>query len=328
MATAVEMADNARVRTYAYNGHGLRDSRTVGEGTVTFTWDIGRSVPQIIDDGSLAYVYGLGRISQVASDDTTFYHLSDGLASTMALTDASGNVVNTYDYDVFGSVSSQTGSQPNEFQFTGEQVDSTTALQYLRARYYDPTAGRFLSRDPFAGLAGVPQSLNRYPYVLNNPVLYRDPYGYWGLGDVVDKARDVGGAIGCGIKTGAEATAQVADWARDQAVSAGAWLATCDWKQIAGGAVMLGGAAVAFGTAPYVIGAAAAGAPLVFGVGTVDTLEGIVAGEAIATGGAALGVASLVPFSHAGCGEDGNPVPVTSQRPRASQGRARSVGKE
>jgi RHS repeat-associated protein len=164
----------------AYNGDGLRDSRTVGEDSVTFTWDVAASIPQVVDDGSLSYVYGLGRVSQVGAAGT-FYYLSDGLGSAMALTDASGNVVNTYNYDVFGSVRSQTGSQPNEFLFTGEQVDDSTSLQYLRARYYDPAIGRFLSRDPFAGLVQVPQSLNRYAYVLNNPVIWLDP---WGLRNV------------------------------------------------------------------------------------------------------------------------------------------------
>jgi RHS repeat-associated protein len=127
---------------------------------------------------------GLGRISQVADDDTTHYYLSDGLGSTMALTDADGDVVNTYDYDVFGPVRASSGSQPNEFQFTGEQVDDSTTLEYLRARYYDPVIGRFLTQDPFLGSAMAPLSLNRYPYVLNNPLRWLDP---WGLRNVEGK---------------------------------------------------------------------------------------------------------------------------------------------
>jgi RHS repeat-associated protein len=108
---------------------------------------------------------------------TPTYYLSDGLGSTMALTDGDGDIVNTYDYDVFGSVRSSTGSHPNEFRFTGEQVDAMTGLHFLRARYYDPAIGRFLSRDPFAGLVAVPQSLNRYAYVLDNPINWIDPWG-------------------------------------------------------------------------------------------------------------------------------------------------------
>lgn len=67
------------------------------------------SVPQVIDDGSVAYVYGLGRVSQVADDDTIHYYLSDGLGSTTELAD--GDVVNTYGYDVFGPTRAHTGAR-------------------------------------------------------------------------------------------------------------------------------------------------------------------------------------------------------------------------
>jgi RHS repeat-associated protein len=123
------------------------------------------------------YVYGLGRIAQVADDDTTHYYLSDELGSTMALTDADGDVVNTYNYDVFGPVSTHTGSQPNEFRFTGEQWDDSSGLEYLRARYYDPAIGRFVSRDRFMGIMRLPVSQDRYPYVLDNPLNLVDPSG-------------------------------------------------------------------------------------------------------------------------------------------------------
>jgi len=50
-------------------------------------------------------------------------------------------------------------------------------LQYLRARYYDPNAGRFISHDSFAGYVGLPQSQNPYTYGLNDPLRYTDPSG-------------------------------------------------------------------------------------------------------------------------------------------------------
>jgi RHS repeat-associated protein len=91
-----------------------------------------------------------------------------------------------------------------EWTWTGEQNDPN-GLVYLRARYYDPVIGRFVSRDPWPGLGVVPQWLNRYVYVLNNSALFVDPYGYYGLGDLWDDARDVAGAAGRGIQAGAEA---------------------------------------------------------------------------------------------------------------------------
>jgi RHS repeat-associated protein len=65
----------------------------------------------------------------------------------MALTDEDGDVVNDYDYDVFGALRGSSGTQENEFTFAGEQGDGSSGLQYLRARYYDPLTGRFVSQD-------------------------------------------------------------------------------------------------------------------------------------------------------------------------------------
>lgn len=67
-----------------------------------------------------------------------------------------------------------------EWTYTGEQQD-LNGLVYLRARHYDPGSGRFLSRDPFGGFVFAPQSLNRYAYVINNPVNWID---LWGLRNV------------------------------------------------------------------------------------------------------------------------------------------------
>jgi RHS repeat-associated protein len=102
----------------------------------------------------------------------------------------------TYQYDVFGAVKAQTGTADTGWRFTGELQDPTVGRSpyYLRARYYDPAIGRFTSRDPWPANAMNPQSLNRYPYVLNNPATLVDPYGLFCVGplctsDVTDKAR-------------------------------------------------------------------------------------------------------------------------------------------
>jgi RHS repeat-associated protein len=75
-----------------------------------------------------------------------------------------------------GSLLWQQGTAPAPWGFAGEFQDPT-GLLYLRARWYDPTIGRFLTRDPLPGLPSVPASLNPYVYALNNPVLYTDPSG-------------------------------------------------------------------------------------------------------------------------------------------------------
>jgi RHS repeat-associated protein len=105
------------------------------------------------------------------------YYLADGLGSTMATTDASGNIVNTFTYDPYGATTSSTGSQPNAFQFTGQATDAT-GLQYLRARYYDPSTGTFISSDPM-GVSPAWKSLRqRQPSVAHRSlwaVLRRPP---------------------------------------------------------------------------------------------------------------------------------------------------------
>jgi len=189
--------------TFAYNGGGLRHSRTFAGNTAAFTWDAARSIPQVLDDETFRYVYGLGRIAQV-SGTATHYYLTDGLGSTMALIDAAGAVVDAYDYDVFGALRGSTGTQPNEFTFAGEQVDAATGLQYLRARYYDMETGRFWSKDPLLGSVQKPSSQNRYAYALNNPCVYLDRSGLvsesvrychaiyrpYGFGDLVPFTQD------------------------------------------------------------------------------------------------------------------------------------------
>ena len=104
---------------------------------------------------------------------TTSYYQADGLGSITSLSSSSGSIVNTYIYDSFGNLNSSTGSVVNPFRFTARESDSETGLYFYRARYYDPSTGRFLSEDPIGFDGGV----NWYAYTNNEPVLFLDPYG-------------------------------------------------------------------------------------------------------------------------------------------------------
>jgi len=106
------------------------------------------------------------------------YYLYDGLGSVIAVTDDLGQVVATYEYDVFGKIRNETGSANNNLKYIGEQYDEETGFIYLRARYYDPSIGRFITKDTFAGFGTNPQSLNRYAYAYNNPINLIDPSGH------------------------------------------------------------------------------------------------------------------------------------------------------
>ncbi|KAB2892818.1 MAG: hypothetical protein F9K28_11030 [Bacteroidetes bacterium] len=91
--------------------------------------------------------------------------------------DETGTLTDTYDYTAFGEIDTQTGTTPNNYLYTGQQYDEVTGLYSLRARYYDPSDGRFLSRDTYAYHYQDPIELNRYLYAANNPTTHHDPFG-------------------------------------------------------------------------------------------------------------------------------------------------------
>ena len=90
---------------------------------------------------------------------------------------AAGAVTDTYEYDAWGNKINSTGTTPNSYLYRAEQYDSDLGLYYLRARYYNPTTGRFLSRDPEAGNAFDPRKLHKYLYADGDPVNAVDPNG-------------------------------------------------------------------------------------------------------------------------------------------------------
>lgn len=166
--------------TYAYNGDGDRMSQTAGGVTTSYVVNSVPKLAQVLMEttgGSTTYfVYGHDLLYSVKADGPHFHH-ADSLGSTIAVTDSTGAVEQTMDYDVFGRMRSMTGSNgTTTYTFTGEENDAT-ALVYLRARYYDPAVGRFLSRDPYPADALDTQTLNGYVYVKNNPTNYVDPSG-------------------------------------------------------------------------------------------------------------------------------------------------------
>ena len=104
------------------------------------------------------------------SGNLQVYH-TDGPGSVRAITNGSGNLVEAYLTDAFGVALGTEGTVTQPFGFTGQQQDSESGLYYLRARYYSPTLGMFISRDPTFGAITNPLSLNRFGYALDNLVL-------------------------------------------------------------------------------------------------------------------------------------------------------------
>ncbi|HTB96483.1 MAG TPA: RHS repeat-associated core domain-containing protein [Terracidiphilus sp.] len=101
-------------------------------------------------------------------------------------------VIDSYEYDAFGNLLNKTGSTPNEFLYRGEQYDSDLGLYYLRARYYNPLTGRFMSRDPEEGKIRDPRTLHKYLYAISDPVNRRDPSGRAALVEVDLENAEIG----------------------------------------------------------------------------------------------------------------------------------------
>ncbi|EPY14883.1 Rhs family protein [Paenibacillus alvei A6-6i-x] len=106
------------------------------------------------------------------------YYVSNGHGDITEIRDAQGNVLNRYTYDIWGNPLVQEEQVPNIFRYSGEYWDAATNLQYLRARWYDPSIGRFVNEDTYEGEIKNPLSLNLYTYVHNNPLSNVDPTGH------------------------------------------------------------------------------------------------------------------------------------------------------
>jgi RHS repeat-associated protein len=124
--------------------------------------------------GGLTAHWLLGWRNQASGAATS--SLGDALGSVRYQTDSTGSVTGTATYGAYGDVCSQTGAA-SPFGFTGEQMDST-GLLYLRARFYDPSLGRFLSGDTLDVSGPGSTGYNRFIYAQDDPTTFTDPSGH------------------------------------------------------------------------------------------------------------------------------------------------------
>jgi RHS repeat-associated protein len=201
------------VAYYEYDGAGNRIAKTVNSVKTKYINDLALGLVQVIMETTDAntvqatYTYGNDLISLTTyglSLMTSFYHY-DGLGTTRQLTNSAGGVTVAYTYDSFGNLIASSGTVANSYGFTGEsQFNEADNLVFLRARYYQPSYGRFISRDPI----GYYDSMNLYQYCGNNSINFADPLGLsftscWSDcfkkmlgGDLVDMCATGIGAIG------------------------------------------------------------------------------------------------------------------------------------
>ena len=173
------------VTHFTYDAEGNRLSQTSGAGQTFYLQDTSSGLAEVVEEydaggGLLAsYDYAGSELIREDRSGASWYTHLDGLGSVRALSDANGMIVATYTYDAFGNVVAGGGgaAAANPYRYAGAAFDTSTGLYYLRARYYDPQAGRFLSQDPFSGRDTDPTSLHRYLYTGNDPVNVTDPTG-------------------------------------------------------------------------------------------------------------------------------------------------------
>jgi RHS repeat-associated protein len=122
------------------------------------------------------YVHGAGLLAAITPAGDLYCYHYDGVGNTVAITDASETVVNSYDYSPFGMILTESEIFAQPFKFVGKLgvMAEANGFYYMRARYYDPVVGRFISEDPLGFDGG---DVNLYVYGSNNPLLVVDPWG-------------------------------------------------------------------------------------------------------------------------------------------------------
>ena len=162
--------------SFQYDAFGRRTSKTIGGATTDFLYDGASAVQELAGTTPTASLLNGLAIDEVltrteALGTRTF--LSDGIGSTLALTDDAGATATSFTYEPFGATSLSGEATANPAQFTGRESD-LTGLYYYRARYYDPVIQRFASEDPLGFAAG---DQNLYAYVFDDPTDLTDPSG-------------------------------------------------------------------------------------------------------------------------------------------------------
>jgi RHS repeat-associated protein len=167
--------------TFEYDGLGNRVAQTVDGVTTEYVLDVAGGLPEVIvatvGGGSTWYVQVQGQILAQYEAGAWGYILPDALGSVRQLVGSDSQVNLAQSFDPFGVPFETSGSGESDFGYTGEWWNSEAALLYLRARYYEPAIGRFVSKDPWQGDSSRPQTFNSYGYVGGNPINLADPSG-------------------------------------------------------------------------------------------------------------------------------------------------------
>jgi RHS repeat-associated protein len=162
---------------YGYDGLGRRVRKVVGTDTTRYLVEGDRVLVDLDNSWAAAAKYsyypGTDRPHAVRRGNVTYYFAQDVQGNITGLLDSTGTVVQEYNYRPFGEAQADAGSVVNPYRYKGREWDNEARLYFMRARYYDPQLGRFISEDPI-GLAG---GINPMAFVGGEPVNRADPSG-------------------------------------------------------------------------------------------------------------------------------------------------------
>ena len=181
--------------TYTYNAEDVRIRNLCADEDTTYTYNTNAKLSMLLmktTNGVVTkYVYGKGLIGEEVSGAFKTYHF-DCRGSTIAITDASGNITDTFAYDTYGKLTGRTGTNKVIFGYNGRDgvITDKNGLYYMRSRYYTPDMRRFVNADIVAGQISNAVTLNRFAYANGNPVSFVDPFGLSVWSWVKDKYND------------------------------------------------------------------------------------------------------------------------------------------
>ena len=131
------------------------------------------------------YTYGADLLTWSRGATDMGFYLHDGGGSVRRIVDQAGVVTDSFAYDAFGVETRARGDSDDAYRYAGERLAGARGVYYMRARYYNSAAGRFMTVDPAEGSPLDPTSRAPYTYASNDPVGRRDPSGRFTLVDVL-----------------------------------------------------------------------------------------------------------------------------------------------
>ena len=188
-------------------------------GKTIHAWDGTNVAADLVDKKLTTYVWGYGLVVSETTGAFEVYYQKNAHGDVVRLADTAGKEQRRYSYDAFGNERNQDSKDNNPFRYCGEYYDKETGSLYLRARYYNPATGRFLTEDTHWNpqnmiygdspvklanksyaphILSIMQGNNLYGYCMNNPQMFFDGSGEyaewppgkvhnWVLNDIVRK---------------------------------------------------------------------------------------------------------------------------------------------